>query len=50
LFSFFQLLFCMTVCSIVVGGGVERVRLRAMIPFAFVRRVSVSVEAESLIV
>lgn len=36
-YSEFQLVFCATVCAIVVGGACERGRLLPIIPFIFVR-------------
>lgn len=35
-YSEFQLVFCATVCAIVVGGAAERGRLLPIIPFIFV--------------
>lgn len=35
LFSIFQMIFCATVCAMAIGGGAERARLIAIIPFIF---------------
>jgi ammonia channel protein AmtB len=40
LFSFFQLIFCATVCVIAIGGACERGRLISLVPFIFVSRTS----------
>ena len=36
--SMFQMIFCATVCAMSIGGGAERVRLVALVPFILVRR------------
>lgn len=35
LFSIFQMIFCATVCAMSIGGGAERSRIVAIVPFIF---------------